>query len=208
MRKNVFYYLSAFLIVFAAGCSETADVEPTVDQDALNETLAAEVAESEENLRRNQRAHMLQNVKVAGEVTDLAGEVTTDNFLVTITSFSYDEEKGLLASGTIANAEGTISGTFEDVEATLAEGSGSANARVERRCQVLFLDLGPIFLDVLGLEVDLSQIVLDLTAVSGSGNLLGNLLCAVVGLLDPITGLTDFLGALTSLLDRINNLLG
>lgn len=179
-----------------------------MDQDALNETLAAEVAESEENLRRNQRDNILENLKVAGDVTDLAGDVTQDNFLVSITSFSYDEERGLLACGTIANTAGTISGTFEDVEATLTEGSGAANARVERRCQVLFLDLGPIFLDVLGLEVDLSQVVLDLTAVSGSGNLLGNLLCAVVGLLDPITGLTDAIGAVTNLVDRINNLLG
>jgi hypothetical protein len=52
-------------------------------------------------------------------------------------------------------------------------------------CDVLFLDIGPIFLDVLGLTVDLSEIVLDINAVSGPGNLLGNLLCALVGLLNP-----------------------
>ena len=53
-----------------------------------------------------------------------------------------------------------------------------------RRCQILFLDVGPIFLDLLGLQVDLSRIVLDITAVAGAGNLLGNLLCALVGILD------------------------
>ncbi len=74
--------------------------------------------------------------------------------------------------------------------------------------RILFLDLGPIFLDVLGLVVDLSAITLDIHAVPGAGNLLGNLLCAVAGLLDG--GL--FTGGLAGLLDRllaiINNLLG
>jgi hypothetical protein len=34
------------------------------------------------------------------------------------------------------------------------------------------------------------------TAVPGAGNLLGNLLCAVAGLLDPNTFLADFLNQL------------
>jgi len=77
-------------------------------------------------------------------------------------------------------------------------------------CDILHLDIGPISLDLLGLQLDLSQIVLDLTAVSGAGNLLGNLLCAVAGLLDPLGSLTDltsFLTALTGLLEQINTLL-
>jgi hypothetical protein len=65
------------------------------------------------------------------------------------------------------------------------------------------LDIGPIFLDLLGLQVDLSEIVLDITAVPGPGNLLGNLLCSVAGLLD--NGLS---GTLQGLIDLINNLLG
>lgn len=63
-------------------------------------------------------------------------------------------------------------------------------------CSILFLDLGPIFLDLLGLQVDLSQILLDVSAVPGAGNLLGNLLCAVVGLLDApgfLAGIINFL---------------
>jgi hypothetical protein len=35
------------------------------------------------------------------------------------------------------------------------------------------------------LKVDLSRVILDITAQTGAGNLLGNLLCAVTGLLDP-----------------------
>jgi len=52
-------------------------------------------------------------------------------------------------------------------------------------CNILNLSLGPINLDLLGLNVDTSPICLDITAVPGSGALLGNLLCAIAGLLDP-----------------------
>ena len=51
-------------------------------------------------------------------------------------------------------------------------------------CPILGLDLGPLHLDVLGLVIDLNEVILDITAVPGAGNLLGNLLCAVAGLLD------------------------
>jgi hypothetical protein len=54
-------------------------------------------------------------------------------------------------------------------------------------------------LDLLRLEVDLSRIVLEITAVQGPGNLLGNLLCALVGLLDPPGLLQDILDAIADL---------
>ena len=46
-------------------------------------------------------------------------------------------------------------------------------------------------------------ILLDLDADPGAGNLLGNLLCAVTGLLDGAGLLSDILG----ILDRINGIL-
>ena len=49
---------------------------------------------------------------------------------------------------------------------------------------MLNLVLGPLDLNLLGLEVHLDKVVLDIIAVTGAGNLLGNLLCAVAGLLD------------------------
>ena len=51
-------------------------------------------------------------------------------------------------------------------------------------CQILDLDLGPVHIDLLGLVIDLAPIHLDITAQSGPGNLLGNLLCAVANLLN------------------------
>jgi hypothetical protein len=62
------------------------------------------------------------------------------------------------------------------------------------------LDIGPISLDLLGLKIDLSRIILDITAERGAGNLLGNLLCAVAGLLDNPTGLAKILNDIVALL--------
>jgi len=81
---------------------------------------------------------------------------------------------------------------------------GADKAAVSDRaaCNILHLVLGPLDLNLLGLVVHLNQVVLDITAVPGAGNLLGNLLCAVAGLLDgtPIGGL---LGQLAGLLNQI-----
>lgn len=74
------------------------------------------------------------------------------------------------------------------------------------QCEILNLVLGPLDLNLLGLEIHLSQVVLDIIARPGPGQLLGNLLCAVAGLLDggPLAGL---LGQLRTLLNQILGLL-
>jgi hypothetical protein len=66
-------------------------------------------------------------------------------------------------------------------------------------CPILDLQLGPLDLDLLGLRVQLSQIDLNITAEPGPGKLLGNLLCALVGLLDGI----DLSGILGDLLEQL-----
>lgn len=66
-------------------------------------------------------------------------------------------------------------------------------------CTILTLDLQPLHLDLLGLVVDLAPVHLDITAQPGPGNLLGNLLCAVTGLLDnggPLQGISALLNRL------------
>ena len=82
---------------------------------------------------------------------------------------------------------------------SVTDGRVAANAGA---CDILNLVLGPLDLNILGLQVDLQRVVLDITAVAGAGNLLGNLLCAVAGLLDggPLAGL---LGQLQTLLNQI-----
>jgi len=66
-------------------------------------------------------------------------------------------------------------------------------------CPILHLELGPLDLDLLGLRVHLDRVVLDVTAVPGPGNLLGNLLCAIAGLLDGV----DLGGVLGNLLQQL-----
>jgi len=103
----------------------------------------------------------------------------------------------LVASGRLQGALETnpttqINETFQTVIGLLEDAIGLLEGLLDddndeddpEECPILFLDVGPIFLDLLGLQVDVSQIVIDITAVAGEGNLLGNLLCAVAGLLD------------------------
>jgi hypothetical protein len=70
-------------------------------------------------------------------------------------------------------------------------------------CSILTLTLGPLDLNLLGLRVALNQVNLLIEAIPGAGNLLGNLLCAVAGLLNG--GLLG--GPLAGLLTSITNLL-
>jgi hypothetical protein len=80
----------------------------------------------------------------------------------------------------------------------LASGPAAASART---CAILNLVLAPLDLNLLGLQVHLDRVVLNVVAVSGAGNLLGNLLCAVAGLLDG--GLGGLLGQVQALLNQI-----
>jgi len=70
-------------------------------------------------------------------------------------------------------------------------------------CDVLNLVLGPLDLNLLGLEIHLDTVVLDIIA-NPAGGLLGQLLCAVANLLSggPLAGL------LRQLADVLNQILG
>ena len=70
-------------------------------------------------------------------------------------------------------------------------------------CTILNLSIQPINLDLLGLVVRTSRIDLRIDAVRGPGNLLGNLLCGLTGILDPNALGNATLGQLTSLLNAI-----
>jgi len=70
-------------------------------------------------------------------------------------------------------------------------------------CQVLDLELQPIFLNLLGLQVRTSRIELLIEAVPGQNALLGNLLCGITGILDPQAATP----ASSSLLTRVLNAL-
>lgn len=73
-------------------------------------------------------------------------------------------------------------------------------------CDILNLVLGPLDLNILGLEVHLNQVVLDIVGATGAGNLLGNLLCAVAGLLDGGAVLGQIAALLNEILAILNEL--
>jgi hypothetical protein len=101
------------------------------------------------------------------------------------------------------DAVGTIEGIVTDALGVVT--NIVANVRLpllvkRSTCDILELELGPISIDLLGLHIDLSKVVLTITAEAGAGNLLGNLLCQVAGLLDNPSALAKLLNDIIALL--------
>jgi hypothetical protein len=68
-----------------------------------------------------------------------------------------------------------------------SDAQGAQLPPIPDACEILNIVLGPINLDLLGLVVRTNRINVRIDAVPGEGNLLGNLLCAITGILDPQT---------------------
>jgi len=154
------------------------------------------------------------DIPVAGVVS---GALQTGaRFAGTFTLQRFVNDNGTLV------AVGTIAGSVTDpvtnnvvrtglqtvaIPVTASQGTDPALAAITAAavCPILHLDLGPLTLNLLGLQVDLSRVVLDITAIPGAGNLLGNLLCAVAGLLDPAstTGLAALLNQILGILSGL-----
>jgi hypothetical protein len=136
-------------------------------------------------------------IPITGTFTDALGGVGefTGNFKL---------QRFTVVDGQIA-AVGTLTGTLTDSAGTVL---GSIvrtitmlldSAATQASCEILHLELGPLDLNLLGLEVHLNRIVLDISAVPGGG-LLGSLLCAVANLLNGG-------GALNAIVDLLNRIL-
>ena len=114
----------------------------------------------------------------------------------------------MVAIGTLhsvlTDATGSTVGTT-DTAVTLPVQLPQGDVSALAACPILHLVLGPLDLNLLGLTVHLNTVVLDITAISGPGNLLGNLLCAIAGLLDG--GLNAPLAQIVALLNAILALL-
>ena len=121
-----------------------------------------------------------------------------DTFEGTYAISGFDVKNGSLV------AVGTLSGTLTDavtgVEQTVSNVRVTFPVTASGTCDILHLELGPLDLNLLGLVVHLDKIVLDIDAQSGPGNLLGNLLCAVAGLLDNGGALTNIASLLNQIL--------
>jgi hypothetical protein len=103
-------------------------------------------------------------------------------------------------------AQGVLNGTVTYANGQTAPITNQAVtlpvSSVSASCPILSLVLGPLNLNLLGLNITLNQVVLNITAIPGAGNLLGNLLCAVANLLNG-GNLSAILGQLVTLLNQI-----
>jgi hypothetical protein len=143
---------------------------------------------------------------VAGGAGTFAGTFTLQRFAVaTIGDVQTVTAVGRL-TGTLTNAgesTGSVVNRIVALPVTVQQpGTGASDVQIQQQavCDILHLELGPLDLDLLGLVVHLNLVVLDIDAESGPGNLLGNLLCAVVGLLDNPSGLSQTLNQILGIL--------
>jgi len=144
-----------------------------------------------------------------GTWTDKKGRTGVADVKIVPQQFWNDGGKLMMRSAvttTTKGARGSVPHTktmnleVKDVTTAATPGVSAAS------CDILNLVLGPLDLNLLGLEIHLDTVELDIIAVPGAGNLLGNLLCAVAGLLDG-GGLGGLLGQLSTLLNQILGIL-
>jgi hypothetical protein len=140
---------------------------------------------------------VLDNVTGTTDIGTFAGDVT----LTRVQAVGGE----LVASGTIVGQlTNTTTGAVTAVTDTFTTAISVAQGTT---CEILELTLGPLDLDVLGLVVHLDQVHLTIDAEQGPGNLLGNMLCAVAGLLDGPT-IGNVLNRIALLLTQILAILG
>ena len=112
---------------------------------------------------------------------------------------------GALGTLVLTTADGKrLAATEAVMPVTLKSGAAASGISAQLlTCEILELTLGPLDLNLLGLEIHLDTVHLTIDA-NPLGGLLGQLLCAIANLLS----LGDILGVLDQLLDLLNQLLG
>lgn len=137
------------------------------------------------------RATAAQEISATGPLTNIPLNGAVSGGTLSITKFVV-QNGALFAQGTVRSAGGGMLGNFT-APVALAQGTAAT-------CTILTLTLGPLDLNLLGLEIHLNQVVLTITAQTGPGNLLGNLLCAIANLLNGGGALTDIANLLNAVL--------
>ena len=140
-------------------------------------------------------------VPITGTFTDATG--ATGRFAGTFNIQRFAQDSGQIVAvgtltGTLTDALGNVLGSIVKTVSLVLNA-----AATQASCEILHLELGPLDLNLLGLVVHLNKVVLDISAQSGPGNLLGNLLCAVANLLNgggPLSQIVNLLNQILGLL--------
>ena len=133
-------------------------------------------------------------------LSNLAAGPGTGGFVGTLNLQGVQVVNGVLSAvgqltGNVLDSTGAVAGTVDQLITMPLQATAS--------CEILNLTLGPLDLNLLGLAVHLNQVVLNITAVPGAGNLLGNLLCSVANLLNGGGPLSTLLNSVANLLNQI-----
>jgi hypothetical protein len=145
-------------------------------------------------------AHATTNPFASVPVTGTAADGSVVKAIFTAQRFV--DQNGKLAIAGVLN--GTLTSTAGAVQQITNQAVTLPITTSNGTCKILHLELGPLDLNLLGLQVHLNQVVLDVTAQSGPGQLLGNLLCGVAHLLDNNAPLAGVVNALNSILNLAN----
>lgn len=203
MKKNIFAacMVASFLLIFTR-CSE----DEIVADNEMRQTAV-------EQQRDNESARKKQSKYIA---TPITGTINGIAFSAEYRITKFVAENNILyAVGSLSNITGTgLPGTVTNLAGQqirmpvqrTTDPNAAADASIAQvgSCDILFLQLGPLDLDLLGLQIHLDQVTLEIDAATGPGNLLGNLLCAITGLFDS----GGPLAAIAELLNQIIDLIG
>jgi hypothetical protein len=164
-------------------------------------------------------ARLTQVVPLTGKSTkgnkQFTGTYTIQRFIAKGGKiYSVGTVDGKLGSKKVSKDNVQVPATVGNASAPAQAADGSASASqvplplpplpAGNACSILSLDLGPINLNLLGLVVRTNQIQLRIDAVQGPGNLLGNLLCGITGILNPSGALANTpLGQLAQILNAL-----
>jgi hypothetical protein len=144
---------------------------------------------------------------ISGTLTDAAGNVVATG--VQTVSLPVTLSGGTAAAKSDAK-EKAAAPVFRKASFTRGEEPAAAApaspASAQLSCEILRLSIGAVNLDLLGLTVSLNPVLLVISAVPGAGNLLGNLLCAIVGLLDGVGTIVQIVQLLNQLLALLASL--
>jgi hypothetical protein len=165
-------------------------------------------------------ARLTQVVPLTGKSTkgnkQFTGTYTIQRFIAKGGKiYSVGTVDGKLGSKKVSKDNVQVPATVANASAPAQAADGTASASqvpplplpplpAGNACSILSLDLGPINLNLLGLVVRTNQIQLRIDAVQGPGNLLGNLLCGITGILNPSGALANTpLGQLAQILNAL-----
>ena len=188
--------LSGTFAVAAAGAANAATTHPATDA-ATHTTSQAPARATVAPIDVNQvlpdgstLAGTFNVTRFAAQNGQLVAEGVFNGTLTSATG-AVTPISNVAGSSVVSSATNGVTSQASTLAAPAATGGS---------CSILNLVLGPLHLDLLGLVVDLNQVNLNITAVPGNGNLLGNLLCSVAGLLDNGNGLQGVVNILNNLL--------